>query len=455
MPSSSETYSASKPISLHPRYPRIFLFRGKPTVLITSGEHYGAVLNLDFDYATYLETLAADRLNMTRTFSGTYLEQAGNFNIAENTLAPLPDRFSCPWKRSNTPAAADGGNKFDLSQWDGAYFQRLKEFMREAGRRGVVVEYTLFCPMYEDSMWNLCPMNGRNNVNGVGDIPRTEPLTLKHPSLLAFQLAFVRKVVAELREFDNLIYEICNEPYFGGVTLEWQRKIAETIADAESGFRDKHLISQNIANNTAKVTDPIPQISVFQFHYARPPVAVADNWHLNKAIGCNETGFDGNSDFVYRSQGWDFMMAGGAVYNNLDYSFTASHPNGTFPFPPKQPGGGSPNLRRQLRILRDFLESFELVRMKPSDSVIVGGLSQGVTAHCLADSGREYGVYVKGGTQVDLVLEIPHGRWQAEWLNPRTGEVDKSTVYTHTGGRLTVASCVYSEDIALALRQTR
>ena len=38
-----------KPISLHPDNPHYFLFRGKPTVLITSGEHYGAVLNLDFD----------------------------------------------------------------------------------------------------------------------------------------------------------------------------------------------------------------------------------------------------------------------------------------------------------------------------------------------------------------------------------------------------------------------
>jgi hypothetical protein len=47
-------------------------FRGKPTALVTSGEHYGAVLNLDFDYAKYLDTLSADGLNLTRTFSGSY-----------------------------------------------------------------------------------------------------------------------------------------------------------------------------------------------------------------------------------------------------------------------------------------------------------------------------------------------------------------------------------------------
>jgi hypothetical protein len=41
---------ASETLQLNPQNPHYFLFRGKPTVLITSGEHYGAVINLDFDY---------------------------------------------------------------------------------------------------------------------------------------------------------------------------------------------------------------------------------------------------------------------------------------------------------------------------------------------------------------------------------------------------------------------
>ena len=57
---SSRQTAAAGPIALHPDNPHYFLFRGKPTILITSGEHYGAVLNLDFDYSKYLDTLAAD-----------------------------------------------------------------------------------------------------------------------------------------------------------------------------------------------------------------------------------------------------------------------------------------------------------------------------------------------------------------------------------------------------------
>src|SRR5262249_49493828 len=91
--------TADPPLALHPRNPHYFLFRGKPTVLITSTEHYGAVLNRDFDYVPYLDELAARGLNLTRTFSGVYREVPDSFGIVENTLAPKPDRFVCPWAR--------------------------------------------------------------------------------------------------------------------------------------------------------------------------------------------------------------------------------------------------------------------------------------------------------------------------------------------------------------------
>ena len=47
---SVQMLQAAEPIRLHPEKPHYFLWRGKPTVLITGGEHYGAVMNLDFDY---------------------------------------------------------------------------------------------------------------------------------------------------------------------------------------------------------------------------------------------------------------------------------------------------------------------------------------------------------------------------------------------------------------------
>src|ERR1041385_5948310 len=105
--SSLSSQMASPPIRLLPANPHYFEFRGKPTVLITSGEHYGAVQNMDFDYVRYLDTLKADKLNLTRTWSGVYREIPGNFNIRENTLAPLPAKFICPWKRTTVLGDVD------------------------------------------------------------------------------------------------------------------------------------------------------------------------------------------------------------------------------------------------------------------------------------------------------------------------------------------------------------
>ncbi|MEJ2010533.1 MAG: cellulase family glycosylhydrolase [Acidobacteriota bacterium] len=238
----------AKPISLDPANPHYFLFRGRPTVLITSTEHYGAVMNLDFDYPLYLNRLHEQGFNLTRLFSGVYVENPTAFHIARNTLAPAPLRFICPWARSTQPGYAGGGNKFDLRTWDPAYFRRLKDFVTQAGKRGIVVEMVLFCPYYGDSQWNLSPVKASNNIQGIGELPRTKALTLHNGPLLAIQDAMVRKIVTELHNFDNVYYEVCNEPYFGGVTLAWQNHIVETIKNTEAAFPEKHLIAQNISN---------------------------------------------------------------------------------------------------------------------------------------------------------------------------------------------------------------
>src|SRR5688572_33481249 len=98
---------SSKPISLHPDNPHYFLFRGKPTVLVTSAEHYGAVVNLEFDYLTYLDTLHADGLNLTRVFTGAYREPSWGPDD-QNPLGPRDGQFLAPWARSATPGAEVG-----------------------------------------------------------------------------------------------------------------------------------------------------------------------------------------------------------------------------------------------------------------------------------------------------------------------------------------------------------
>lgn len=464
------TFGAAQPLSLDPDNPHYFLFRGKPTILITSGEHYGAVLNLDFDYAKYLRTLAADGLNGTRTWSGAYCEPSSAFNIRSNTLAPLRGRLICPWARSQAPGYANGGNKFDLTRWDAAYFKRLKDFISQAGRRGIIVELNLFCPFYDESMWVLSPMNAANNINGVGAVARTNVYTLdKSGGLLAVQETMVRKLVRELKRFDNLYYEICNEPYFGGVTLEWQHHIADVITQTESELGVRHLISQNIANEKAKVENPHPGVSVLNFHYASPPDTVALNYGLRRVIGDNETGFRGTNDAPYRMEAWDFIFAGGGLFNNLDYSFVAGREDGTFVFPASQPGGGTSSLRRQLRYLRDFIYHFEFTRMEPRTDVVRGGLPAGATARALVLEGQDYLVYVRtpaqkaeGGEcrhqqfaedQLALEVTLPAGQFESSWFDTKTGAASQPSRFHHPGGARLIHAPAFEDDLTLAIRK--
>jgi hypothetical protein len=444
------TLAADVPLALHPDNPHYFLFRGKPALLVTSGEHYGAVLNLDLDFVPYLDELKSRGLNLTRTFSGTYREVPGSFKIENNTLAPKPGRFCGPYARSTTPGAADGGPKFDLDRPNPDHLPRLKSFIAEAGKRGIVVELSLFCPFYEDNLWAVNAWNPRNNVNGSPDVPRTEVYTLKHAAVVERQKAFVRKVVTELNGFDNLYYEICNEPYFGGVTLEWQRAIAREIVASEDALPNRHLIAQNIANNSAKIENPDANVAIFNFHYARPPKTVMLNYDLGRPIGDDETGFDGTADYAYRSEAWLFLLAGGSVFSHLDYSFTPDHEDGSAKVVAPTPGGGGPAFRSQLAYLKRFVEGFDFVRMKPDDAVLLGGVPANGAARALGQPGKAYAIYVKGRADaMTLDLALPPGEYRVEWHDPVAGKVIATGRALASGMRTSVKAPAFREDIAL------
>ncbi|MBK6281793.1 MAG: hypothetical protein IPF54_03190 [Draconibacterium sp.] len=66
--------------------------------MVTSAEHYGLVLNSDFDYKKYLETMHSEGMNYTRVFMGSYVEIPESFGIENNSLAPAVGSFITPWK---------------------------------------------------------------------------------------------------------------------------------------------------------------------------------------------------------------------------------------------------------------------------------------------------------------------------------------------------------------------
>ncbi len=123
-----------------------------------------------------------------------------------------------------------------------------------------------------------------------------------------------------------------------------------------------------MANFSQVIDNPVTGVSVFNFHYGLPS-AINLNYGLNKVIGNNETdGFASNTDL--RVEAWEIIMAGRRRFNNLDMSFTIDSPDGG----PHASGRGI--LRKQIGALKDFIERFDFVHMKPdslfSDSAIPG-----------------------------------------------------------------------------------
>jgi hypothetical protein len=448
-----------EPIRLDDRNPHYFRYRGKTTVLITSGEHYGAVMNEDFDYAKYLDSLRRDGLNYTRLFGGSYIEVPGrSFGIRHNTLAPAPGRLLLPWARSQEPGYAGGGNRFDLERWEKAYFTRLRSFLRSALEREIFVEITLFSSQYGEAQWALSAFKAENNVNRTSAVDWKRINTLDNGNLLDHQERYARKLVREANPFPNVIFEIQNEPWsdhgvLGDVinpyltapgrdqypnsvdvadadSLAWQKRVAEWIRAEEAGLPNKHLIAQNYCNFRFPVDSVIPGVGIINFHYAYPE-AVTLNYGLGKALAYDETGFLGQADEAYRRQAWNFILAGGSAFDGLDYSFTPGHEDGT-ESGANGPGGGSLALRKQLGVLRRLLDALPLAEMTPDANTVAHGA--GVKVRMLSKPGSVYAAYLDGKGSARITLELPAGSYRGEWVDPESGAMTEIAEFRSDGG---------------------
>jgi len=479
--SSAQSPRLPQPIRLQPANPHYFLFRGKTLALVTSAAHYGAVFNADFNYHKYLETMQSDGMNYTRIFGGSYVEVPGkSFGILRNTLAPAAGKFVAPWARSETPGYAGGGNKFDLSKWNPEYFSRLRDFLAEADRRGIIVELTLFSSQYGDLQWNVSPFNRENNVNASDAIDWKNLNTLDNGNILSHQESYVRKLVREANAFPNLIFEIANEPWsdrpkladvvnpylFTGrdqypnsvdlpdnATMAWQARVAEWITSEEAALPQNHLIAQNCCNFRSAVRDLLPGVSIINFHYAFPEAATL-NYGLGKALSYDETGFLGRGDDAYTRQAWNFMLSGGGVFDSLDYSFTVGHEDGT-DTEPNGPGGGSPELRRRLRILSEFMNALPLADLAPDFTTMKH--AAGVATHTLSSPKGEYAIYIDGEGPTNLTLTLPPGDYRVTWLDIRTGatqvppEMKNAAALHHPGGDLVLHSPEFRTGVTLRI----
>ena len=142
------------------------------------------------------------------------------------------------------------------------------------------------------------------------------------------------------------------------------------------------------------------------------------------------------------------MLAGGSLFNHLDYSFSVGKEDGT-DVQPKSPGGGSPALRRQFLTLSRQIHSLPFLRMRHDPETVVQ--SPGAVAQTLSLSGEAYLIYLEGRGPVELVLALPAGSYKAEWIDPAAGTTSPLPPLAHKGGPLKLRSPEFAQDLALKI----
>ena len=472
-------HAVAEPITLDPANPHYYLFHGQPTILITSAEHYGAIVNLDFDYVKYLDALKAYGLNYTRVWPGAVLEMVGEF-CTGNTMGPRPGRTIVPWAKSNQQGYVYGGNKFDLDKWNPEYFARLKDFLVKAAERGIVVEICFFNSQYTHR-WPLSPLYYENNIQGVGKCDFKDAQTLKYPDLVQRESEYVSKITREVNDYDNVILEVCDEPALFTAYDEagpWVGRLLEVVHNTESSLPKKHLLAQMVQGPIGGPIDfsrsPILSVIVGQYVWGGEAgreqmggmKGLDYEYGYNKPIELNETPYypfqyrTGDAIAASRVEAWEFILGGGASFNHLNSRYTAEDPAGNTP--------DNAQVLSSLRNLKNFIYSFEFDKTHADKSFVVSGVPRGVYCRGISQPGEQYALYlhhsdleehyeyyvVKPGHYHEiLVLDLPPGTYKADWVDPAAGSVVNTATFTHQGGNQNLTSPEYSVDIALRIKR--
>jgi hypothetical protein len=459
---------SSTPISKHPTNPHYFLYNEKPLVLITTDQHYGAVINLDFDYIAFLNTLQEYGMNLTRIYPGGYVEIKDSY-IAGNPLGPSPDRFILPWAKTAQPGASHfiGGFKYDLDTWDPLYFKRLRDFVYQASLRDIIVEVAFFNGMYDDR-WMMQPLFHSNNIQKVGNCEYQQYTTVIDEKLVRYQKEYVKKIAQELYDYDNLIYDISDEPEMQKQdSHEWN----SIMLDALISIDKNHHIYGETANSASPDFTGDNRTSWIPTEYISPMEATLDNDYAdNKPIVNVETdyypfSYGANPVEETRVEGWYGMLGGlaGLIHLNSDFSTKNPSASGT---------DTRTRIMPQKKVLKSFMYSLDFISMSKFTGFKI--LHSDALARAIAETGKQYALYLfhgnrrevkwpQGATvdrfnvnpdwyQDSVSINFPSGTFKIEWLNPSTGQLIDSYSKTGEGGNLILQTPLYKTDIALRMK---
>lgn len=413
--------TASGPLRVSQNNPRYFEDPNGHIVYLT-GSHTWSNLQDNggsdpppvFDYVAYLDFLEANNHNFFRLWS--WEESRWTVETTDNNYWFYP----MPYQRIGPGTAQDGKPRFDLNQFNQAYFDRLRERVVAANERGIYVAIVLFNGWSvannkggfgDNNPWRGHPFNESNNINGIdgdanNDNSGEEVHELGNTAVTAFQEAYVRKVIDTVNDLDNVLFEISNESHSG--SQAWQYHMINFIKNYEATLPQQHPVGMTVeypnGSNNELYNSPADWISP-NGDVNNPDLAdgskviLADTDHL--------CGICGNRQWVWKSftQGENpIFMDGydGAGYGVGGAGFDFNDPTWV-------------SLRQNLGYARSYAQRVDLATMAPRPDLAS-------TGYALA-SDKAYIVYSPSGSSVQVDLTATAGWLTVEWLNPATGEV--------------------------------
>ena len=458
-------------IGINKNNPHYFQYKGKDILLITSAEHYGAVINKKFDYVKYFDALYKYGLNYTRIYPGAIIEEEGMW-LPEDTLAPSSEDIIVPWARSDVDGYALGGKKFDLNKWDTEYFIRLRDFIREAEKRDIIVEICFFnCQYFQ--CWKNSPFHKDANIQGIGVCDHVGFQSLDDEVLVKEQIKYMKKLIIETNEFDNVIYEFIDEPTLALTpsrkVYNWISKLIDTAIKTEDKLPKKHMLAQQLEIGVDFADDDRVALIVTQYillssRQIGGVPALVNCYCYNKPIELNETAYvpswyDREHTAISRLESWEFMVGGGAGFNQLNGYFVPSNPSGE--------NENNYKILNGFKNLREFLESFEYIKMT-RDNDTFRSSSIGSNINIISEKGRQYALYMHhsfansggmgtfyepsyGEYSPKIILRLEKGEYNIKYIEPASLEILKEEEITCEDKNIELSCPKYNLDIAIKI----
>jgi len=415
--------AAQGPLRVLPANPRYFTDGSGKAILLTGSHCWDNLQDCRYatlpspppmDFGAYLAFLHRHHHNFFRLWAW---ENSFNPEAKQGTTYFDP----MPYQRPGPGNALDGKPKFDLTRFNRAYFDRLRERVTAARDRGVYASVMLFNGFSIEGKgndggnpWEGHPFNVRNNVNALDGGGSRTIHTLANPTATAHQEAYVRQVIDTVNDLDNVLYEITNEDTGNPDDIAWQTHLIRFIKQYEAAKPKQHPVGMTVCwpggDDAALLASPADWVSPAA---KLPPgdgrkVILNDTDHSYFWIGLKADGLAAQRAWVWEN----FTRGNQCLF--MDPYLDPSHDPGRNHPALGQPDAYWDTLRQAMGQTLAYAERVDLAAMVPHGELASSGF-------CLAQPGREYLVYLPQGGEVTVDLGAASGEMNVEWLRSAEG----------------------------------